>query len=279
MDIRGAIDQARTLKQQLVDYAETPGFARRMERELALTPGCAGEDQETFRTVRMQALERMIFVPPAPGRPALLDRYLTFAKGLSDADRAMLDTWSCDAVEGVFQVVARDADRVVLRNVYDDLTYVVHSNLSDDVRRAKALSLLAPGETLSCRVLPIGSRTWTFTGDIVKFPEHLVERLTLTTAVETPARAFRNPARRARALEITARNHETFARFFEGPIAEGTAQDVIEAFDELCRELDGYSTEFRFGPVEFEVEELRRRVDDLDDAAGQGSFDGWEEEW
>ncbi|MEU4388802.1 hypothetical protein [Promicromonospora sp. NPDC023805] len=278
MEIPGVLDQARKLKQLLVDYVETPGFARRAERELALAPGGASDDPETFRTARMQVLERMIFVPPAPGRPALLDRYRKFAKGLPDADRAMLDSWSRGAAEGVFKVLGRAADRVVLRNVYDNLTYKVRSNVGDDVRHTKAFSLLAPNDMVSCRVLPIGPRTWTFTGDVVKIPEHeMVSWLTFASILKTPGLAFRNPARHARALEITARNHEAFVELFEGPIAVGTAKETVEAFDELGRELDGYDKEFLFGPVEIEVEDLRRRVDDLEDAAGESDFAEWEE--
>jgi len=277
MEIRGSLDQARKLKQLLVDYADTPGFARRTERELALAPGGASDDPETLRTAQMQVVERMIFVPPAAGRPALLDRYRKFAKDLPDADRAVLDSWSRSAVGSVFKVVARAADRVVLRNVYDDLTYNVRSNVSNDARHTKALSRLAPNDVVSCRVLPIASRTWTFTGDVVKIPEHMVTRAVFTAILETPGLAFRNPARRARALEVTARNHETFVRLFEGPIAEGTAQDTVEAFDELGRELDGYGMEFRLGPVEFKIEALRRRVDDLEEAAEQSAFEEWEE--
>ncbi|MFZ2059125.1 MAG: hypothetical protein WAV54_17120 [Acidimicrobiales bacterium] len=71
---------------------------------------------------------------------------------LSTPERDMLLGWR-DVVEGIFEVVRRDGDDLVVTNLVDELTYRVRSNMGGEVFR-----LLRPGSYVLARFVPTVSQ-------------------------------------------------------------------------------------------------------------------------
>jgi hypothetical protein len=273
MDIDAALERANRLIDRLHDYAGTPGFAARLAREIAQGGGrLDGPGKPELE--RRRAMDRMLHDRAALGKLTLLDRYAKFSPDLAGDDRVMLERWRTTGhVNGVFEVVGHQPGYVHLRELIDDLTRRVY------IGREGIPNVYRVGRYVTTRLLEIDDGVWTLGGGLT--PLDLQENASLRWDVEEwssrdPWRAFVNPARRAQGRAIVARNHETFARLFDGWRTPGTPEQIVETMEDFVRTLPGHGSDYELGAVEREVGVLKNRLDFLDATAGS---DGWREEW
>ncbi len=270
MNLTEAIRHAAHLKERLLQYAGTPGFARRIEQELMRPDPLGmrlGADPDRAWVL---AAESLIFGPPERGRLTLLERYLKHGRDLSADDRPLLESWRTGTVLGIFRVVRSERDSVMLHNLIDGLDYRVFSNVSDDAARVASFRRLIVGTFVRASILPVQD-AWVFNGEAHGAPARgegagWIPTQALLLARARPDLPLRNPAKLARAREIVAHNHEVFLVWSDGEAhIGGDLQDVVDQFRWLCDELPGYGTEFLLGAVEDKVAGLERRIEALED--------------
>ncbi|MGW5434826.1 hypothetical protein ACWET9_48395 [Streptomyces sp. NPDC004059] len=152
------------LKSELVAFAHSPRFARRLDariEEAAHRLGFLGEAM-VFETIDRFVLQHRL----ADGS-SVLERFTAQRRPpLGEDERAMLLGWR-EVVEAVFEVRGSQGDAVVLHNLLDDLLYRVHSNLG-----RRALGQLRTGMFVAGRIVPVHPDTdaWLVTGNLTIYP-------------------------------------------------------------------------------------------------------------
>jgi hypothetical protein len=270
MNLTEAIRHAADLKERLLEYAGTPGFARRIEQErtrpdpLGMRLG-ADSDQAW-----VLAAGSVIFGPAEPGRLTLVERYLKHGRDLSADDRRLLESWRTGNIPGVFRVVRSERDSVVLHDLIDGLDYQVFSDASDDAARVALFRRFTAGSFVRGSVLPVQD-AWVFNGEARGAPARgegagWIPMQALLLARARPDLPLRNPEKLSRAREIVAHNHDVFMKWSDGATyAGGGPEEVVDHFNWFREDLPGYGTEFLLGAVEDEVAGLERRLQDLED--------------
>jgi hypothetical protein len=122
----------------------------------------------------------------------------------------MLLGWR-DVVEGIFEVVRRDGDVLVVTNLVDELTYRVRSNMGGEVFRP-----LRPCSYVLARFVPIGSE-WLVSGVIRPIERgrwKVAYAIAAELATKCPELLFRNPSLLKRGWELQRRDRDRFVRFF-----------------------------------------------------------------
>ena len=221
MTSRDEIYQAADLKGDLVEYALTPGFARLLASEMAE----ALRYTDDRPSAGIYAVESMLFDRPERGGRTVLERYLLGHTQLSLDDRAVLESWRDRAVYGVFEVIARKGDRLTLVNVIDELRYDVYSTMG-----AAAISGASRGSYVLTRVLPVGD-SWILSGiqGLLGRRDNMIVGTLLAGLIENdPTGAYRNPAKRERALEINRAYHDVFLGLFGADSVAGTGREAAE---------------------------------------------------
>ncbi|MFI6603563.1 hypothetical protein ACIBHX_45660 [Nonomuraea sp. NPDC050536] len=258
------IEQAATLKGQLVDFALSPRFSRELNRvfELSHPDGFVEDEATASRVIDHFALEHRL----ASGE-TVIDRFLLARPDLSPQERAMVLGWR-DVVEGIFEVRGKDKDAVILFNLVDELTYRARSNMG-----RRAFRPIRKGMFLICRLVPLGA-DWMVSAHISVFPATARGQM-LTEAAEfglrNAAAVFRNPDKLATARRLLAEQRAVFIELFgaeyivvpgeelparlatfcqaivdrAGPGAETTAPPVLAFSDEM---LESETVAIHFDP-------------------------------
>ncbi|MCG2624287.1 hypothetical protein LVY72_20565 [Arthrobacter sp. I2-34] len=223
MDLAQQFDLVCEAKAGLVDFAESPGFERLYRRLFE-----RGLENGSPEMARIDALESMIFERQETGRRTLLERYLAVMPGLPPEERTLLEDWRDRHVLGVFETLSRTADKMVLRNLQDELDYTVYSTMG-----AEAIKGMRKGGFIFTRIVPVGG-VWTLSGTSRLFaPEErkAAGRLLAEVCYAYPAGAFRNPAKLEQARRMTADYHRIFVSLFGGPVITGTGRETQERFN------------------------------------------------
>ena len=252
MDIRDRVDRAGDLKGELVDFATSPGFDRRLRAEMAN----AAEFSESSMEAGIRAIETMLFDRDERGGRTLVERYLLANKRLAEDDRALLEGWRGGGVYGMFQILEHKGERMTLLNLIDELEYVVYATGG-----AESINAATRGGFMASRVLPVGD-CWVLSGSQHTFGKrdrNSVAQMVAQFVAEDPFAAFRNPTTLQRALELSQQHHEVFLSLFGQDSFSGNGHDVEAAFDRYLRGC-GTTTDF-VNDSDFFPDELREADD------------------
>jgi hypothetical protein len=155
-------------------------------------------------------LDRLVLQHRFRSGQTIVEQFVASRPDLSAPEREMLLGWR-DVVEGIFEVVRRDGDVLIVTNLIDELTYRVRSNMGGEVFRA-----FRPRSFMIARFVPIGSE-WLVS--VVIHPIGRDGRKTVYAAaaelaMRCPELAFRNPSRLERGWELQRSDRDRFVRFF-----------------------------------------------------------------
>lgn len=222
MDIEALLERAVELKESLVAYATTPGFARRLTQAMASVSGSETGQQGAWA----EAIEALLY-EPADGREPLLDRYLRTNRNIDAQDRLVYEDWRNNNVYGAFRVNARRGAGLTLLNVIDEMEYRSYVTVG-----AEAISTIKPGGYVLTRLVPVGG-IWTISGNMQIFgPKDLptVRELARSLLEHFPSLAFRNPTKTESARNLVRKHHVIFMELFGSHVVRGTGAEAITAY-------------------------------------------------
>lgn len=228
MSIHEQIERAVELKELLVDYAQSPGFATALRAEMAASQTRFDEVRDTW----VDAVERLLYVPRDGAKLTLLERYIATHRQLSPEDRDVLEGWRDRNVDGIFWVIDRQKDKLLLRNLIDELSYETYSSMGAAVTKQMPV-----GSFVETRIVPVGT-AWTISGHVSLYSKrdsHAVGELVVELAHLDPTAAFRNPEKLKRALEINRQHHDVFCSTFGSHVVKGTGREAPERYRQLFR--------------------------------------------
>jgi hypothetical protein len=207
LSIDDLIELASDLKGELLAFAESPRFARRLDAVLIEAADRHGYVDEARAVLAMDhfALQHRL----SDGH-TVLEKFVERRRPrLTDDEREMLLGWQ-DVVEGCFEVRPFDGDAVLLHNLLDDVVYRVFSNMG----RA-AFAKLRKGMFVVGRIVPLHPATdaWLVTGHLTAFPKSARRQIAIAAMKRLtghPELLRRNPAMLQRAWEIQAEQRADF---------------------------------------------------------------------
>ncbi len=247
------LERSGELKAELVEFSQQPKFAQACQQVLSqyMTSGL-GEGQ------LVNAIDHFVLQHRLRSGQTIVEQFVAARPDLLPPEREMLLGWR-DVVEGVFEVVRRAGDVLIVTNLVDDLTYRVRSNMGRGVFRG-----LAPRSHLLARLVPLWS-DWLLSGvthPIDRDQRDVVYGIAAQLALDHPEALFRNPSTLEKGWEMQRRDRERFVRFFgtDMVVMPGTALAAqMREFAVFCRDeaLSGLGVEER-------IASTRRAVVDFD---------------
>jgi hypothetical protein len=145
-----------------------------------------------------------------PSGGTVVEAFVAAHPELADAERDMLLGWR-DVVEGIFEVIGKAGDAVVLSNFIDELTYRTRSNMG-----RRAFKPLKKHMIIVGRLVPAGD-DWLVSGHLATFPASARDQMLAVAAeqaMRNPEAVFRNPAKLAEARRVLAEHHKAFVELF-----------------------------------------------------------------
>lgn len=201
------IGRSGDLKRALLGFAGQPVFARALEQARLQYFGGRGQASEGEIT---NFLDCFILQHRLPNGDTLVDRFVAARPHLPDAERKMLLGWR-GVVEGLFEVLDRDGDALLLTSLLDELTYRTFSNQGAGIFQA-----WPRGSFLHARLVPLGA-DWLFSGCVGSYQpsqRDAVHELAAKTAMRHPEAVFRNPQKVEQAKDLQREWRLTFIRYF-----------------------------------------------------------------
>jgi hypothetical protein len=201
------IERAADLKGELVAFAQSSRFARRLD---ALLLNAADSHGRLDEGTAVLTIDRFALQYRLSDGGTVVERFVAQRRPkLSDDERKMMLGWR-DVVEGCFEVRKGDGEAVELHNLLDDLAYRVYSNVGRG-----ALNQLRQGMFVICRIVPVHPATdaWLISGHIAAFPKSARRQLAQIAAEQVtahPELLRRNPAILRRAWEVQAEHRRNF---------------------------------------------------------------------
>src|SRR5437016_4099430 len=120
------IARAADLKGELVAFAQSPRFARRLD---ALLFDAADRDGHLDEATVVLTIDHFALQHRLLDGRTVVERFVAQRRPrLSDDEQEMMLGWR-DVVQGCFEVGRFDGDAVELHNLLDDLVYHVYSNM------------------------------------------------------------------------------------------------------------------------------------------------------
>lgn len=202
------IARAADLKGELVAFAQSPRFARRLGARLFDAADRLGHLDEARAVLIIDhfALQHRL----SDGR-TVVERFVSQRRPqLADDEQKMMLGWR-DVVEGCFEVRRFDSDAVELHNLLDDLVYRVYSNMG-----RRAFVTLRKGMFVMGRIVPVhpaAADAWLVSGHFVAVPKTARREIAQTAAQEVtahPELLRRNPVMLRRGWEAQAEHRADF---------------------------------------------------------------------
>lgn len=221
-NLKTQLDRAAELKSALVTYATSPGFKKRLAARFSSLSG-TGLSQEN---AIYEAIESIIY-DRGPGSEPLIDRFLRTNKSLSTHDRAIYESWRNDAVFGIFKVIEHKNERMLLRNLIDELDYPSYSS-----QGAESIGSATVNGYVMTRIVPIGN-VFTLSGTTKNFgPQDASTAYAMAAKLLSVDHSlpFRNPAKLAKASATVANQHRIFTELFGATTIIGTGAQMIDAY-------------------------------------------------
>lgn len=201
------IARSGDLKAELVEFARQPRYEQAFRDVLSATKPKGDVIREGEL---IDVLDRLVLQYRLRSGQTIVEQFVALRSDLSAPEREMLLSWR-DVVDGIFEVVHREGDVLVVTNLVDELTYRVRSNMGGAVFRS-----LRPHSYLLARFVPIGS-AWLVSGvmhPIAKCRRDVAYSIAAEITMKCPAQLFRNPSFLARGWELQRRDRDRFIRFF-----------------------------------------------------------------
>lgn len=201
------IGRAGDLKGELVAFATSPRFARRLDALLADAADGNGYLDEGMAVL---VIDHFALQHRLPGGGTVIERFVAKRRPqLSNHEREMVLGWR-DVVEGCFEVRRLDGDAAELHNLVDDLVYRVYSNIG-----RRAFSTLRRGMFVTGRIVPVHPATeaWLVSGHLLALPtsaRQQVARAAAEQLVAHPESSRRNQAMVQRAWQLQAEHRADF---------------------------------------------------------------------
>ena len=231
VDIDTLVERSGELKRELLEFSRRPRYSRPFQAALAAADlGQLSTDEDSLIAV----VDRFVLQHRLRNGRTVVEEFVAARSDLPEPERTMLLGWQ-DVVEGVFEVVRREHDAVVLENLVDELTYRARSNMG-----AAVLRRMPRRSFVVTRLVPVGDE-WLISGTVGTFAARrrdAVYRFAAQEAMNDPELAFRNPTKLARAWELQRADRERFVRFFGSDLvvmAGDEVDDRMRAFREACR--------------------------------------------
>jgi hypothetical protein len=217
---RDALDSAADLKGRLVTFATTPPYERLLRQQLR----SLDRSNHSEKDLAILAVEALLFEFEYDDGGTVLDRF-SARQQLTPDERSLIGQWD-DSVFGVFEVTDRAKDVLLLHNLLDELDYVAFASMGPD-----SILPIAPDTFLITRLLPVGD-AWLLSGIQVVLPPESRDEVAESVAkqaLQNPELVLRNPAKLARAIELTTASHASFIDCF------GTDRVVVPAQQALTQ--------------------------------------------
>jgi len=208
-----------------------------------------GEDCVIGEGKLIDILDRLVLQHRLPGGQTIVEQFVASRSDLPAPERDMLLGWR-DVVEGIFEVVRRDGEVLIVTNLVDELTYRVRSNMGGEVFR-----VLRPRSYMIARLVPMGSE-WLVSGvihPILRGGRKVAYGIAAELVMKCPELLFRNPSLLERGWEQQRSDCERFVRFF------GTDMVLIEG-TELAERMRQYAA---FSRREVLAELAAQEIDSL----------------
>ncbi|MFI9387179.1 hypothetical protein [Kutzneria sp. NPDC052558] len=201
------LERAGELKGMLVDFALSPRFDTELTTVIlqSFPGGVVGDEAEFTMLLDHFALQHRL-----RSGGTVIEAFVAAQPQLSDAERDMLLGWR-DVVEGVFEVLDKDQDAVLLSNFVDELTYRARSNVGRTAFTALKKHMIVVG-----RLVRVGD-DWMVSGNPAAFPASVRDQMLVAAAelsMRNPAAAFRNPEKLAEARRLMTEQHDLFVELF-----------------------------------------------------------------
>lgn len=216
------MDKSAELKGALVGYATSPGFKKRLAARFQSLAG-TGLSQEN---AIYEAIESIIY-DRGPGSEPLIDRFLRTNKALGTDDRAIYESWRDHGIFGIFKVIEHKNERMLLRNLIDELDYPTYSS-----QGSEAISTVTVNGYVMTRIVPIGT-VYTLSGTSKNFgPQDTNTAYSMAAKLLRLDHSlpFRNPAKLAKASATVANQHRIFTELFGSTTIIGTGAHMIDAY-------------------------------------------------
>lgn len=201
------IGRAADLKGELVAFAESARFARRLD---AILFKAADQHGQLDEVRAVQAIDYFALQHRLSDGGTVLERFVAKRRpALPDDEREMVLGWR-DVVEGYFEVHHLDGDAVLLHNLLDDVVYRVYSNLGRQVFAKFRAGMFVVG-----RIVPLHPATdaWLVSGHLNLFPASARQEIAAAAAEQVTTRPEllrRNPALLQEAWETQATHRADF---------------------------------------------------------------------
>jgi len=286
MDLIDLVERSGELKAELIEFSRQP----RYEQALREVASAHREERRVMGEGELiDILDRLVLQHRLRGGQTIVEQFVASRSDLSAPERDMLLGWR-DVVEGIFEVVRRDGDALIVTNLVDQLTYPVRSNMGGEVFR-----VFRPRSYMIARFVPIGSE-WLVSGVI-----HPIERgrrkvaytIAAELAVTCPEMLFRNPTLLKRGWELQRSDRDRFVRFFgtdlvvmpSMALAERMRQYAAFSRREVLAQLEAQNSdslasralvEFDFPPDLVESGRVALIYDETDGLAFFGGFGEFE---
>jgi hypothetical protein len=201
------MDRAGDLKGMLLSFAMSPRFDRELKAVIARNfPGGVITDEALATMV----IDHFALQHRLPSGTTVVEEFVSAHRELAEAEKDMLLGWR-DAVEGTFEVTAKERDAVVLFNFLDELTYRARSNMGP-----KAFRPLKKHMILITRLVRVGD-DWMISGHMSVFPHSALDEMLAAAAeaaLHSPEAVFRNPVKLEEARAVLAEQRATFVDLF-----------------------------------------------------------------
>lgn len=224
------LERAGELKPMLTNFALSPRFDREFSEVIWRSfPGGLVSDENMFTMV----LDHFILQHRLSSGSTVVELFVAAHPELTDQEREMLLGWR-EVVEGVFEVAGRDAQALILLNLFDELTYRTRSNLS-----GHAFYSITAGMFLICRLIRTGE-DWMVSGGVSAFPAEARDSLLVSAAkqaMSSPEQVFRNPEKLAVARRLLAEQHAQFLELHGTDLLVVAGSQISETIEEFFGHL------------------------------------------
>ena len=207
MDLVDLVERSGELKAELVEFSQKPRYEEAFREVLSAH---SGEGRLIGEGHVIEVLDRLVLQHRLGNGQTIVEQFVASRSDLSAPERDMLLGWR-EVVEGIFEVVGRDGDVLIVTNLVDELTYWVRSNMGGEVFRA-----LRPRSYLLARLVPMGSE-WLVSGvirPIGKRHRKVAYAVAADLATSCPEMRFRNPSFLEKGWELQRTDRDRFVRFF-----------------------------------------------------------------
>jgi hypothetical protein len=181
ISIEDLIARSADLKRELVAFAQSPPFARRLSALLSDAADRHGylDEGTAVLVIDHFALQNRF----SDGR-RLVERFVAQRRPrLPGDEQEMMLGWR-DVVEGRFEIRGFDGDAVLLHNLLDDLVYRTYSNMG-----RRVFTKLGKGMFVIGRIVPVHPATdaWLVSGHFAAFPKSARQQMARSVAEQLTA--------------------------------------------------------------------------------------------